>query len=83
MLFYRGLKEFVKDELSRIDYIDTLQELSEAAIKIDNRAYKRRIEKKGIFTHYIRPSKNYYGDPIDLDTTSRKEINATRSSRRY
>jgi hypothetical protein len=81
MLFYRGVKEFVKDELSRIDHIETLQELSEAAIKIDNRVYKRKIEKKGIFTHYIRPSKNRYRDPIDLDTTSRREINATRSSR--
>jgi hypothetical protein len=81
MLFYRGLKEFVKDELSRIDHMETLQELSEAAIKIDNRAYERKIEKKGIFTYHLRPSKNRYGDPIDLDATSRKELNATRSSK--
>jgi hypothetical protein len=43
--------------------------------------YKRKIKKKEIFTYYIQPSKNYYRDPIDLDTISRKEINATRSSR--
>jgi hypothetical protein len=76
MLFYKGLKEFVKDKLARVDYLDTLDKLAKAAVKIDNRAYKRRIEKKGVFIHYIRPSKNRYGDLIELDATRHREINA-------
>jgi hypothetical protein len=76
ILFYKGLKEFVKDKLARVDHLDTLDKLAEAAVKIDNRAYKRRIEKKGVFIYYIRPSKNRYGDLMELDATRYREINA-------
>jgi hypothetical protein len=44
-LFYKGLKENVKDELSRIPRIDTLNELIEMAITIDNRAHARGRER--------------------------------------
>ena len=75
--FYKGLKDHVKDELARSDAPDDLRELVEAAIKIDNRAYERRLEKKGSYSHHQRPSKNRYGDPMELDATSRRELAAT------
>jgi hypothetical protein len=59
-----------------------LGELLEAAIKINNRAYKRWLEKKGSYTYYIRPLKNRYGDPMDLSaTTTRRENNIIRKPR--
>ena len=44
-VFYTGLKDSVKDELTRIDRPEELQPLIELAIKIDNRNYERQIEK--------------------------------------
>jgi hypothetical protein len=44
-LFYKGLKENVKDELSRIPRIDALDELVEMAITVDNRAHVRGRER--------------------------------------
>jgi hypothetical protein len=48
--YYRGLKDHVKDEIARSDRLDGLQEMIKLAIKIDNRAYERQLEKKG---HYM------------------------------
>jgi hypothetical protein len=47
--YYVGLKDFVKDELTRIDKPDTLQDIIENAVKINNRFYKRSLEKKGSY----------------------------------
>jgi len=44
-LFYEGLKEVVKDELSKEDWPPTLMEFANKAIKIDIRQYTRRQEK--------------------------------------
>jgi hypothetical protein len=74
--FYKGLKEHVKDELARTEPADTLQELVESAIKIDNRAYERKLEKKGSYSHHMRPAKNRHNDPMDLDATQRRELKA-------
>jgi hypothetical protein len=47
-MFYRGLKNEVKDELSKIiDQPGEFLQYVELAIKIDNRLYERRLEKKG------------------------------------
>ena len=43
--FYEGLKEAVKDELSKEDWPPTLREFADKAIKIDARQYARRQEK--------------------------------------
>ena len=43
--FYRGLKENVKDELSRIGKPATFQDLQDAAIRIDTRLFERQVEK--------------------------------------
>jgi Retrotransposon gag protein/Zinc knuckle len=45
--FYRGLREDVKDDLSREDRPDTLAQFTALAIRTDNRLYERRQEKGG------------------------------------
>lgn len=45
-LFYRGLKDDVKDQLAQSPLPETLEELAAKAIEIDNRLYERRMEKK-------------------------------------
>jgi hypothetical protein len=39
--FYNGLKDSIKDEISRIDRPKDLAEMIETAIRIDNRIYER------------------------------------------
>jgi len=48
-LFYQGLKDNIKDELSRDERPDTLREMSETAIRIDTRIWERQLEQKGGF----------------------------------
>ena len=47
-MYYRGLKDNVKDELMRLDEKkrDTLEKVIEEAIKIDDRLYERSMEKR-------------------------------------
>jgi len=46
-MFYQGLKEEVKDELARHDRPNDFLQYVELAIKLDNRLYERRQEKRG------------------------------------
>ena len=43
--YYKGLKNFVKDEISRSERPSTLAKMIEKSVIIDNRAYKRSMEK--------------------------------------
>lgn len=43
--FYRGLKDVIKDELSRTGKPSALAKLQEAAIRIDTRLFERIVEK--------------------------------------
>lgn len=45
--YYRGLKDDVKDEISRQNRPDAFPAYTALAIRIDNRLYERRMEKKG------------------------------------
>ena len=46
-MFRRGLKDYVKDELTRSGAVlETLSELIKESININNKWYKRSIEKK-------------------------------------
>lgn len=45
-LFYKGLRDEIKDELARSPLPSTLEELSSRAVEIDNRLYERRQERK-------------------------------------
>lgn len=57
--FYRGLKEDVKDELCKIDKaMTTLDNYMETAVKIDNRNFARRQEKKGNYNYPQYKAKN-------------------------
>lgn len=77
--YYRGLKDVVKDEISRSDRPDDLQEMIEMAIRVDNRMYERSLERRG---HYSMPNTrkgkgrgNYGGSwpqPMELDATYSK-----------
>jgi hypothetical protein len=46
-LFYNGLKDDVKDELYKEDRLTTLDEYIAKAIRIDNRQYVRKQQRKG------------------------------------
>jgi hypothetical protein len=76
--YYKGLKEVVKDELSRTDFPDTFKELTEDAIRIDNRFYERAQEKKGFYDPTSKKRYNHgnhYGSqPMELDAIGRKEL---------
>lgn len=74
--YYRGLKEHVKDDLSREDPPNTLAKMIERAIQIDNRSYERTLEKKGLYVHEgktwgSRRRDAYGGQPMELDATSK------------
>jgi histidinol dehydrogenase len=49
--FYQGLKDNVKDKMARIEnHSKTLQQMITVAIRVDNRLYKRSLERKGQYT---------------------------------
>lgn len=86
--FYKGLREDVKDDLSREPRPDDLAKYIELATKIDNRLYERRQERQGKLTGYKKHTPNSgrrinrstaYGThsgPMDLD------VYATQSDRK-
>ena len=43
--YYKGLKNFIKDEISRSERPSTLAKMIEKSVIIDNRVYKRSMEK--------------------------------------
>ncbi|ELR07900.1 hypothetical protein GMDG_08548 [Pseudogymnoascus destructans 20631-21] len=72
--FYAGLKDHVKDEISRSDKPDDLREMIELAQKIDNRHYEWQLEKKGgppsqHWTQKRRQTKSHWPQPMELDAT--------------
>jgi len=54
-IYYRGLKEEVKDELYKVDRPNNITEYIAIAIKIDKRQYERRREKQSA----IRKGSNF------------------------
>jgi len=84
--FYAGLKEEIKDELSRVGKPNSLAAMITQSQTIDGRIYERRLEKAGkdnsAFRTNNKPNtskpkqypKNYYGPmPMDLDQAQRKK----------
>jgi hypothetical protein len=45
--YYRGLKDHVKDEIARDVRPSTLASMINTAVQIDDRAYERKLEKRG------------------------------------
>lgn len=76
--FYAGLRDEVKDDISKSDRPDTLHEFIGQAIKIDNRLYERRMERTKRAVTW-RPQANHgtrrstasghHSGPMDLDAT--------------
>lgn len=59
MLYYQGLKEEVKDEISRILYLPTdFTQYAELVVRIDNQLYARRSEKKQTPRYHNRTTAN-------------------------
>ena len=46
--FYPRLKDDVKNEFTRIDRLEEIQNLINKAIDIDDRQYQRKIERRGL-----------------------------------
>ena len=77
-MFYWGLKEAIKDEISRSDRPEELQDLINKAISIDGRMHERQMERKGYQCSWIRPTlrytgHRYYADPMDIDVYDKQE----------
>jgi Zinc knuckle/Retrotransposon gag protein len=80
--YYRGLKDAVKDDLAREEKPDTLRELVDTAIAIDNRHYERAQERRGVYDfqrgdsrgNFRRQRNTYRGDPMELDATERRPL---------
>jgi len=82
--FYKGLREEVKDELSKNDRTASLSEFVAQAIKIDNRLYERRMEKKkhGGYTPFggrANTSRARYTSTSYGTHPGRMELDATRN----
>ena len=72
--FYEGLKDEVKDELVKEDRPDDFSDYVAMAVRIDNRLYERRMEKRGKPSHNnnhnwknnrgkYQPNTQYRGQP--------------------
>jgi Retrotransposon gag protein len=77
-LFYKGLKDSVKDEMAHSDRPKELPKMVEDAIRYDNRLYERALERKG---HYHIPTngkkskeRNSWPQPMELDATQKKSF---------
>ena len=77
-VYYRGLKDPIKDELSREDIPKDMNEIVEKAVRINNRLQERRVERRngnpGWAPYCPHPkarpvySSEYYGPrPMELD----------------
>jgi Retrotransposon gag protein/Zinc knuckle len=81
--FYNGLKDSVKDEISRMDRPEDLAEMIETAVRIDNRIYERQMERtrgrtafqpryKANSSKSKNPYPGLYPREMDLDATQHK-----------
>jgi len=77
MVYYKGLKNLVKDKLSRISKSDNLLEMIIKVYKINNHFYFKSQEKKERYRLYRRTDTIKYSkssnwsDPMKLNTTTK------------
>ena len=81
-IYYKGLKDEVKDELARKDLPETMEKLVEKATRIDNRIRERKRERRQgshmVFPRKAKQSKQpkqpYYGpQPMEIDAVHEKK----------
>jgi hypothetical protein len=93
-----GLKDHVRDELARMERPERLDQLAEIAVKIDNRYYERKMEKREIDAwrrghgrlrgqHRANEKRERVSDPygprpMELDATHTALSNEERERRR-
>jgi hypothetical protein len=72
--FYKGLKDAIKDELLKRNKPELLEELIMNIMEINNRFYKRMLERQGIQTlgsgrtSFLRRN-GQWPQPMELDAT--------------
>ena len=72
-MYYRGLKDDVKDKLMRLGAsYDTLEDIIQDAIEIDDKLYERKIEKR--YNGQYRGRSGY--NPTSWTRGSRRDPNA-------
>jgi len=81
--YYKGLKDVVKDEISKEDRPEALGTYMERSIRIDNRLYERRLEQqnKGWTAqrrNFIRNKRHgtsygHHAGPMELDAAIKKK----------
>jgi hypothetical protein len=79
--YYKGLRDDVKDDISRGKRPDKLHKFVELSIEVDNRLYERKMEKKGHgvghfgranYGRGLKPrstASGYHPGPMELDAT--------------
>src|SRR2546423_15246899 len=55
--FLYGLKEEIKDEVARVGYFNTLEELQDFAVRLDSRLYDRQLQKRNLHANPTLPPK--------------------------
>ena len=87
--FYKGLKDRVKDDIARVNQPSQLQSMITLAIWIDDRQYKRELEKKGTYNfgkkdRYLKtPKKDQYGMvPMELDAMEKRNQSPQKETRK-
>lgn len=83
--FYKGLKSEVQDEISRLGRPESLNEMIELAVTIDNRLFERRIEKntgttKAPYHSNPRDNRSVQNSPYQTPRPYDKNVSATFNS---
>lgn len=60
-MYYRGLKDHIKDEVARAEKADDLDELIKTATSIDERIQERQKEKRGYFAPTHMRNQTFHG----------------------
>ena len=77
-MFYWGLKEAIKNEISRSDRPEELQDLINKAISIDGWMHEHQMKRKKYQCSWIRSTPRYtecryYADPMNIDVYDKQE----------
>lgn len=75
--YYHGLKDVIKDELAKVDRPESLEDLINLTIRLDNRLHERRMQKTKTPVSFPRPS--YPAAPVSSHTDM--EIDGTSQPR--
>ena len=74
--FYDGLKEEIKDEISKVERPAIFMDYVKMASRIDQRLYERKMEKQNKYSSYQQPSfvKHHYNHPTSSSQSTPMEL---------